>query len=149
MRFSLSKKKKKEADTAGLPTVLFVCVHNAGRSQMAAGYLQHLAGERVTVLSAGSEPKDKVNPIAVEAMAEEGIDIANNVPKILTTQSVVDSDVVVTMGCGDACPIYPGKRYEDWVLEDPAGQDIETVRGIRDDIKRRVEALLTVIAPAH
>ena len=107
------------------------------------------AGDRVTVLSAGSEPKDKVNPIAVEAMAEEGIDIANNVPKILTTQSVVDSDVVVTMGCGDACPIYPGKRYEDWVLEDPAGQDIETVRGIRDDIKRRVEALLTEIAPAH
>jgi len=148
MRFSLSKRSK-EADTAGLPTVLFVCVHNAGRSQMAAGYLQHLAGERVTVLSAGSEPKDKVNPIAVEAMAEEGIDIANNVPKILTTQSVVDSDVVVTMGCGDACPIYPGKRYEDWVLEDPAGQDIETVRGIRDDIKRRVEALLTEIAPAH
>ena len=148
MRFSRSKKKK-EADTASLPTVLFVCVHNAGRSQMAAGYLQHLAGDRVTVLSAGSEPKDKVNPIAVEAMAEEGIDIANNVPKILTTQSVVDSDVVVTMGCGDACPIYPGKRYEDWVLEDPAGQDIETVRGIRDDIKRRVEALLTEIAPAH
>ena len=148
MRFSRSKKKK-EADTASLPTVLFVCVHNAGRSQMAAGYLQHLAGDRVTVLSAGSEPKDKVNPIAVEAMAEEGIDIANNVPKILTTQSVVDSDVVVTMGGGDACPIYPGKRYEDWVLEDPAGQDIETVRGIRDDIKRRVEALLTEIAPAH
>ena len=134
---------------SGTPTVLFVCVHNAGRSQMAAGYLRHFAGDRVEVLSAGSEPKDQINPIAVEAMAEEGIDIANNVPKILTTQSVVDSDVVVTMGCGDACPIYPGKRYEDWVLEDPAGQDIETVRGIRDDIKRRVEALLTEIAPAH
>jgi len=148
MRFSLSKKKK-DADTASPPTVLFVCVHNAGRSQMAAGYLQHLAGDRVTVLSAGSEPKDQVNPIAVEAMAEEGIDIAHNVPKILTTQSVVDSDVVVTMGCGDACPIYPGKRYEDWVLEDPAGQDIDTVRVIRDDIKQRVEALLKEIAPAH
>ena len=131
------------------PTVLFVCVHNAGRSQMAAGYLMALGAGRVEVLSAGSMPADSINPVAVEAMAEEGIDIANNVPKILTTQSVVDSDVVVTMGCGDACPIYPGKRYEDWVLEDPAGQDIETVRGIRDDIKRRVEALLTEIAPAH
>ena len=146
MRFSRSKKKK-EADTASLPTVLFVCVHNAGRSQMAAGYLQHLAGDRVTVLSAGSEPKDKVNPIAVEAMAEEGIDIANNVPKILTTQSVVDSDVVVTMGCGDACPIFPGKRYEDWELEDPAGQGIESVRVIRDDIKGRIQSLLAELVP--
>jgi len=147
MKFPFSKKK--DAAAANLPTVLFVCVHNAGRSQMAAGYLQHLAGDRVTVLSAGSEPKDQVNPVAIEAMAEEGIDIANNVPKILTTQSVVDSDVVVTMGCGDACPIYPGKRYEDWVLEDPAGRDIESVRAIRDDIKQRVEALLEDIAPSH
>ena len=129
------------------PTVLFVCVHNAGRSQMAAGYLQHLAGDRVTVLSAGSEPKDQINPVAIEAMAEEGIDIANNVPKILTVQAVVDSDVVITMGCGDACPIYPGKRYEDWALEDPAGQGIDSVRVIRDDIKRRIEALVAEIAP--
>lgn len=136
-------------DTAPtLPTVLFVCVHNAGRSQMAAGYLQHLAGDRVTVLSAGSEPKDQINPVAVEAMAEEGIDIAHNVPKVLTVQSVVDSDVVITMGCGDACPIYPGKRYEDWALEDPAGQGIESVRAIRDEIRGRVEALIAEIAPA-
>ncbi len=130
------------------PTVLFVCVHNAGRSQMAAGYLQHLAGDTVTVLSAGSEPKDQINPIAIEAMAEEGIDIANNVPKILTVQSVADSDVVITMGCGDACPIFPGKRYEDWELDDPAGQGIESVRVIRDDIKRRVEALVAELVPA-
>ena len=129
------------------PTVLFVCVHNAGRSQMAAGYLQHLAGDRVTVLSAGSEPKDKVNPIAVEAMAEEGIDIANNTPKVLTTEAVRDSDVVITMGCGDACPVFPGKRYEDWELEDPAGQGIESVRVIRDDIKGRIQALLAELVP--
>ena len=134
---------------AETPTVLFVCVHNAGRSQMAAGFLSALAGDRIQVLSAGSEPKDQINPIAIEAMAEEGIDITGNVPKILTTDAVKASDVVITMGCGDTCPIFPGKRYEDWVLEDPAGQDIETVRGIRDDIKRRVEALLTEIAPAH
>ncbi len=139
-------KRHKEADTAK-PTVLFVCVHNAGRSQMAAGYLQHLAGDKVTVLSAGSEPKDQINPIAIEAMAEEGIDIANNVPKILTVQSVVDSDVVITMGCGDACPIFPGKRYEDWELDDPAGQGIESVRVIRDDIKTRVEALVAELVP--
>ncbi len=140
-------KRHKEADPAK-PTVLFVCVHNAGRSQMAAGYLQHLAGDKVTVLSAGSEPKDQINPVAIEAMAEEGIDIANNVPKILTVQSVVDSDVVITMGCGDACPILPGKRYEDWELEDPAGQGIESVRVIRDDIKGRVQALVSEIVPA-
>ena len=131
------------------PTVLFVCVHNAGRSQMAAGYLQHLAGDKVTVLSAGSEPKDQINPIAIEAMAEEGIDIANNVPKVLTVQSVVDSDVVITMGCGDVCPIYPGKRYEDWELDDPAGQGIESVRVIRDDIKGRIEALVSELVPAR
>ena len=123
-------------------TVLFVCVHNAGRSQMAAGYLRELAGDRIEVRSAGSEPKEQINPVAVEAMAEEGIDIANNTPKVLTTEAVRDSDVVITMGCGDACPIFPGKRYEDWELDDPAGQGIDAVRPIRDDIKARVEALL-------
>ena len=129
------------------PTVLFVCVHNAGRSQMAAGYLQALAGDRVDVLSAGSEPKDQINPIAVDAMAEEGIDIANNTPKLLTVDAVKDSDVVITMGCGDACPIFPGKRYEDWQLDDPAGQNAEAVRRIRDEIRARVEALITELAP--
>jgi arsenate reductase len=130
------------------PTVLFVCVHNAGRSQMAAGYLRELAGGRVEVLSAGSEPKDQINPVAIEAMAEEGIDLAGNTPKILTVDAVKESDVVITMGCGDACPIFPGKRYEDWVLEDPAGKDLVTVRRVRDDIRGRVEALLAEIAPA-
>ena len=129
------------------PTVLFVCVHNAGRSQMAAGFMAELSGGRVEVLSAGSEPADQINPIAIEAMAEEGIDIADNVPQILTTESVRDSDVVITMGCGDSCPIVPGKRYEDWELEDPAGKDIVTVRRVRDDIKSRVEALLAEILP--
>jgi len=129
------------------PTVLFVCVHNAGRSQMAAGYLRHLAADRVQVLSAGSEPKDQINPIAVEAMAEEGIDIANNTPKILSDEAVQASDVVITMGCGDACKFYPGKRYEDWKLDDPAGQGIEAVRVIRDDIKGRIEQLISEIAP--
>ena len=125
-----------------MPSVLFVCVHNAGRSQMAAGFMSTLSGGKVEVLSAGSAPKDSINPIAVEAMAEVGIDIANNVPKILTTEAVQQSDVVVTMGCGDTCPFFPGKRYEDWVLDDPAGQGIETVRVIRDEIKTRVEKLL-------
>jgi len=129
------------------PSVLFVCVHNAGRSQMAAGFMQHLGKGRVDVLSAGSAPKDSINPVAIEAMAELGIDIANNVPKILTTEAVQASDVVITMGCGDACPFYPGKRYEDWVLEDPAGQGIEPVRVIRDEIKRRVEELLSELLP--
>ena len=124
------------------PTVLFVCVHNAGRSQMAAGYLQHLAGDRVEVLSAGSEPKDQINPVAVAVMAEEGIDIAGGTPKLLTVDAVRESDVVITMGCGDACPIFPGKRYEDWALEDPAGQGVEAVRPIRDEIKGRVRELL-------
>ena len=124
------------------PTVLFVCVHNAGRSQMAAGYLRELAGGRVEVLSAGSEPADRLNPVAVQAMAEEGIDIAANTPAILTTEAVRESDVVITMGCGDTCPIFPGKRYEDWDLTDPAGRPIEEVRPIRDEIRRRVEALL-------
>ncbi|MGZ0711872.1 arsenate reductase ArsC (plasmid) [Coraliomargarita sp. W4R53] len=129
------------------PTVLFVCVHNAGRSQMAAGYMSHLSGGRVEVLSAGSAPKDQINPIAIAAMAEEGIDIANNVPKVLTVEAVKESDVVITMGCGDSCPIFPGKRYEDWELEDPAGKEIDTVRRVRDDIKGRIEALLAEILP--
>ena len=129
------------------PSVLFVCVHNAGRSQMAAGFMQHLGKGRVDVLSAGSAPKDSINPVAIEVMAELGIDIANNVPKILTTEAVQASEVVITMGCGDACPYYPGKRYEDWVLEDPAGQGIEPVRVIRDEIKRRVEELLSELLP--
>ncbi|MEU4016034.1 arsenate reductase ArsC [Microbacterium sp. NPDC028030] len=124
------------------PTVLFVCVHNAGRSQMAAAYLRELAGERVRVLSAGSEPADRINPVAVAAMTEDGIDITENTPQILTTDDVRVSDVVITMGCGDACPIFPGTRYEDWQLDDPAGLDLPAVRPIRDDIKLRVTALL-------
>ena len=125
------------------PTVLFVCVHNAGRSQMAAGFMRELGGDRIEVLSAGSIPKDSINPIAIEAMKEVGIDIADQQPKVLTTEAVLESDAVITMGCGDACPIYPGKRYEDWDLQDPAGQNIEFVRSVRDDIKVRVEKLLT------
>jgi arsenate reductase len=124
------------------PTVLFVCVHNAGRSQMAAGYLGHLAGDQVEVLSAGSAPTDQINPVAVQAMAEEGIDITAAVPKILTVDAVKESDVVITMGCGDTCPIFPGKRYEDWDLADPAGQGIDAVRPIRDEIRGRIEKLL-------
>jgi protein-tyrosine-phosphatase len=125
------------------PSVLFVCVHNAGRSQMAAGYLRHLAGDRIEVLSAGSEPADQLNPVAVEAMAEAGIDITTATPRILRAEDVRASDVVVTMGCGDACPIFPGKRYEDWTLDDPAGQGIGDVRRIRDEIRRRIEGLIT------
>ena len=128
--------------------MLFVCVHNAGRSQMAAGYLQHLAGDRVEVLSAGSAPADQVNPAAVAAMAEDGIDITAGTPKVLTTEAVQESDVVITMGCGDACPFFPGKRYEDWVLDDPAGQGVDAVRPIRDEIRARVEALIAELAPA-
>ena len=124
------------------PTVLFVCVHNAGRSQMAAAFMQELSGGKVEVLSAGSAPKDSINPIALLAMNEVGIDISRNTPKILTNEAVQDSDVVITMGCGDTCPFYPGKRYEDWVLDDPAGQEIAAVRVIRDEIKKRVEDLL-------
>ena len=127
------------------PTVLFVCVHNAGRSQMAAGFMRELGKGRVEVLSAGSAPKDSINPVAVEAMAEVGIDIAHNTPKVLTPEAVQISDAVITMGCGDVCPFYPGKRYEDWVLDDPAGQGIEAVRVIRDEIKKRVEDLLAEI----
>jgi arsenate reductase (thioredoxin) len=124
------------------PLVLFVCVHNAGRSQMAAGYLRALAGDRIDVRSAGSEPKDRINPVAVEAMREEGIDILGHTPRLLEVDDVRAADVVITMGCGDACPIFPGKRYEDWELDDPAGQDLESVRSIRDDIRTRVEALI-------
>ena len=135
--------------TAVKPTVLFVCVHNAGRSQMAAGYLRALGGDAVEVLSAGSAPKDTINPVAVEAMAEEGIDISDNTPKVLTVDAVRESDVVITMGCGDACPIFPGKRYEDWELDDPAGQGIEAVRPIRDEIRTRIEALVAELLPAR
>ncbi len=129
------------------PTVLFVCVHNAGRSQMAAGYLQHLAGDRVRVLSAGSQPADTVYPVAVAAMAEDGIDITTETPKLLTDSSVREADVVITMGCGDACPYYAGKRYLDWELDDPAGQDLDAVRPIRDEIRARIETLVTEVAP--
>ena len=125
------------------PSVLFVCIHNAGRSQMAAGYLRHLAGDRIEVRSAGSMPADQINPIAVEAMREVGIDITAEQPKVLTPEAVQASDVVITMGCGDACPYYPGKRYEDWKLDDPAGQGIDAVRPIRDDIRARIEGLIT------
>lgn len=129
--------------TVQRPTVLFVCVHNAGRSQMAAGWLRHLARDRIDVRSAGSMPAEQINPVAVEAMREVGIDITAEQPKVLTTEAVQASDAVVTMGCGDACPFFPGKRYEDWKLDDPAGQGIEAVRPIRDEIKTRVEALIT------
>jgi arsenate reductase (thioredoxin) len=130
------------------PSVLFVCVHNAGRSQMAAAFLSHLSADAVEVRSAGSEPAAQVNPAAVQAMAEVGINIATEKPKILTDQAVRESDVVITMGCGDTCPFYPGKRYEDWVLDDPAGKDVAAVRPIRDEIRRRVEALLDELVPA-
>ena len=123
--------------------VLFVCVHNAGRSQMAAGFMEKLGGGKIEVLSAGSAPKDSINPVAVEAMAEKGIDIANRKPKILSTEAVQASDVVITMGCGDTCPFFPGKRYEDWVLDDPAGKPIVEVRAIRDEIEQRVKTLVT------
>lgn len=135
------------SESAGMPkaTVLFVCVHNAGRSQMAAGFLRHLAGDRVRVLSAGTAPKDSVNPVAVEVMAECGIDINEAVPTVLTDESVQQSDYVITMGCGDACPFYPGKKYLDWKLDDPAGQDAPRVRAIRDEIKSLVERLVAEI----
>lgn len=127
---------------AAVPSVLFVCVHNAGRSQMAAGFLRAIAGDRIEVRSAGSMPADRINPVAVAAMREVGIDITTEQPKILTTEAVQESDVVITMGCGDACPFFPGKRYEDWVLEDPAGQGIDAVRSIRDDIRGRIDTLV-------
>lgn len=131
------------------PSVLFVCVHNAGRSQMAAGFLRHLAGDRVDVLSAGTAPRDQVNPVAVEAMLEVGIDVSTATPTVLTDASVQSSDVVITMGCGDACPFYPGKRYLDWQLDDPAGQTLDVVRRIRDDIEARVRLLLDELAPVR
>lgn len=129
------------------PSVLFVCVHNAGRSQMAAAWLTHLAGDRIEVRSAGSAPGDAVNLAAVAAMAEVGIDISAEIPKVLTAEAVQESDVCVTMGCGDTCPVFPGKRYLDWTLDDPAGQGIDAVRPIRDEIKKRVETLIAEIAP--
>ncbi|WP_328900704.1 MULTISPECIES: arsenate reductase ArsC [unclassified Streptomyces] len=135
--------------TGTKPSVLFVCVHNAGRSQMAAAWLTHLAGDRVEVRSAGSEPGDQVNPAAVTAMAEAGIDISTEVPKILTVDAVKASDVCITMGCGDTCPVFPGKRYLDWKLDDPAGQGVEEVRPIRDEIRTLVESLIAEIAPAE
>ncbi|QEA30328.1 arsenate reductase ArsC [Microbacterium sp. PI-1] len=128
--------------TTAKPSVLFVCVHNAGRSQMAAGFLRDIAGDRIEVRSAGSMPADQINPTAVEAMQELGIDITAEQPKVLTTEAVQASDVVITMGCGDACPFFPGKRYEDWKLDDPAGQGIDAVRPIRDDIRARIEQLV-------
>jgi arsenate reductase (thioredoxin) len=131
------------------PSVLFVCVHNAGRSQMAAGWLRHLAGDAVEVRSAGSAPADRINPAAVAAMAEVGIDITDQKPKILEPTTVQNSDVIVTMGCGDACPYYPGRRYEDWKLDDPAGKGVEAVRPIRDEIKTRIEKLLAELLPAR
>jgi arsenate reductase len=130
------------------PTVLFVCVHNAGRSQMAAGWLRHLAGDTVEVRSAGTEPADQINPAAVEAMAEVGIDITHQTPTALTWDAAQESDVIITMGCGDACPTFPGKRYEDWKLDDPAGKDVDAVRPIRDEIRERMENLLADLRPA-
>lgn len=131
------------------PSVLFVCVHNAGRSQMAAAFLTSLSRGAVEVRSAGSQPAEKVNPAAVEAMAEMGIDMSAEVPKVLTTEAVKESDVVITMGCGDECPFFPGKRYEDWVLEDPAGKGVDFVRPVRDEIKARIEQLITELLPAQ
>jgi protein-tyrosine-phosphatase len=134
-------------DTTAKPSVLFVCVHNAGRSQMAAGFLRDIAGDRIEVRSAGSMPAEQINPIAVEAMGELGIDITAEQPKVLTTEAVQASDVVITMGCGDACPFFPGKRYEDWTLDDPAGQGIDAGRPIRDEIRRRIEQLTSELLP--
>ena len=134
--------------TTEKPVVLFVCVHNAGRSQMAAGYMRELSGGAVEVRSGGSEPGNEINPMAIQAMAEEGIDISQAVPQLMTTEQVRESDVVITMGCGDVCPIFPGKRYEDWELVDPKGKSIDEVRPIRDDIKQRIQALLAEILPA-
>ena len=134
-----------QAEASGRPTVMFVCVHNAGRSQMAAGFLRELAGDSVEVISSGSAPKESINPMAVAAMAEVGIDISEAIPAMLTTEDVAASDVVITMGCGDACPYVPGRRYEDWVLDDPAGLPLEQVRPIRDAIRARVEDLLATL----
>jgi arsenate reductase len=144
----LTRPSRKKTRMTGTPTVLFVCIHNAGRSQMAAGYLTALSKGAVEVRSGGSEPGSEINPVAIQAMAEEGIDISRGVPQLMTTEQVQASDVVITMGCGDVCPIFPGKRYEDWDLADPAGKDLDAVRPIRDEIKRRVEVLLAEILPA-
>ncbi|MER7810899.1 arsenate reductase ArsC [Streptomyces sp900116325] len=133
---------------AGRPSVLFVCIHNAGRSQMAAAYLTHLAGDRVQVRSAGSAPADTINPAVVEAMSEVGIDVSAEAPKVLTVEAVQASDVVITMGCGDTCPVFPGKRYLDWALPDPAGRGVDAVRPIRDEIEKRIRGLIDEIAPA-
>jgi len=143
----MSATEPETSDPGQRPTVLFVCVHNAGRSQMAAGFLTELAGDRVDVRSAGSLPAGQVNPVAVAAMAEVGIDIASEQPKLLTTDAVQAADVVITMGCGDTCPVFPGKRYEDWDLPDPAGQPIDAVRPIRDQIRDRVQRLVTELRP--
>ncbi|AWB90345.1 arsenate reductase ArsC [Salinibacterium hongtaonis] len=131
------------------PTVLFVCVHNAGRSQMAAGYMRALSNGAVDVRTGGSEPATEINPVAIQVMAEEGIDISQGVPQLMTTEQVRDSDAVITMGCGDVCPIFPGKRYDDWQLDDPKGKSLDEVRPIRDDIKARVEALLAELLPSR
>jgi arsenate reductase len=143
-----SQENSVTTETAKKPSVLFVCVHNAGRSQMAAAFLTILGKGQIEVRSAGSRPADKINPAAVEAMAEVGIDMSAEVPKVLTTEAVKESDVVVTMGCGDECPYFPGKRYEDWVLEDPAGKGVESVRPIRDEIRTRIEGLIDSLTPA-
>jgi protein-tyrosine-phosphatase len=136
-----------DSEPVAVPTVLFVCVHNAGRSQMAAGFTRAIGGDRVRVASAGSEPADRLNPVAVQAMAEVGIDLLGEQPAVLTTEQVREADAVVTMGCGDACPVFPGKRYEDWELTDPAGRGIDEVRPIRDEVERRVRALLAELLP--
>ena len=136
-------------ETTKKPSVLFVCVHNAGRSQMAAAFLTTLGKGEIEVRSAGSQPAEKINPSAVEAMGELGIDMSKETPKVLTTEAVKESDVVITMGCGDECPYFPGKRYEDWVLEDPAGKGVDSVRPIRDEIHTRIEALVTELLPAR
>jgi len=136
-----------EAVSTAKPEVLFVCVHNAGRSQMAAGLVRRRSGGRVHVRSAGSDPAEAINPAVIEAMAEIGVDMSEEVPKLVTDEAVRAADVVITMGCGDACPIYPGKRYEDWMLEDPAGQDLDTVRRIRDDLDARIQALVAELVP--
>ena len=140
---SLATRNEPTMTTTPKPTVLFVCVHNAGRSQMAVGLLTHLAGDRIEVRSAGSEPTDQLNPAVIDAMREVGIDITAERPKLLTTDAVKAADVVITMGCGDTCPIFPGKRYEDWQLDDPAGQGLDTVRGIRNQIETRIRDLIT------
>ncbi|APF40084.1 arsenate reductase ArsC [Neomicrococcus aestuarii] len=136
-------------NTTAKPSVLFVCVHNAGRSQMAAAFLSNLSNGQIEVRSAGSQPANTVNPAAVAAMNEVGIDMSNEIPKILTTEAVKESDVVITMGCGDTCPIFPGKRYEDWKLEDPAGRGVDSVRPIRDEIRARIETLISELLPTR